>query len=139
MYLRIAEHCPGLYANDPKYSSETALVQSHGEIREFKERDYGQRNRVCIVITKPIVAEEADVEIWVTYNLAEVNERVVGQSTFSRRRSQRRVGKNTNVVDDKPSARSLLSNVNSSSSNDDDDHDEDDIYDDDDHDDEGDD
>ena len=74
LYMRISDDCPGLYANDPAYYKETASIPSHGIIYEFKNRDYGQANRVCIVITRRVGAIEGDVEIWVTYNLAETAE-----------------------------------------------------------------
>ena len=89
LYLRIDSQCPGLFANDPAFSEDTKGIPSDGVILEFQERDYGDPARVCIVIGKTITAEEEDREIWVTYNLAQVNDRTgskrqVGRTSTSR-------------------------------------------------------
>ena len=78
LYLRIDRKCPGLFANDPAFSATTKDIPSDGVILEFQERDYGDPARVCIVIGKDITAEEEDREIWITYNLAHVNDEKTG-------------------------------------------------------------
>ena len=78
LYLRIDRNCPGLFANDPAFSEDTKHIPSDGVILEFQERDYGDPARVCIVIGKDITAEDEDREIWITYNLAHVNDEKTG-------------------------------------------------------------
>ena len=78
LYLRIDRKCPGLFANDPAFSANTKDIPSDGVILEFQERDYGDPARVCIVIGKDITAEDEDREIWITYNLAHVNDEKTG-------------------------------------------------------------
>ena len=89
LYLRIDEKCPGLYANDPSYSDDTKHIKSDGEIMEFQERDYGSEARVCIVLHKKVIAHDAHRELWITYNLASVDDnpsiRVAQTSTTTRK------------------------------------------------------
>ena len=82
LYLRIDDDCPGLFANDPAYATNTSHIQSDDVIVEFKDRDYGHPGRLCIVFHSEVDAKEADRELWVTYHLAQVDGGgIIGQST----------------------------------------------------------
>jgi len=74
LYLRIDDNCAGLFANDPAYADKTSDIKPHGYIFEFEDRDICDCSRVCIVIETEVDATAEDTEIWVTYNLADVNE-----------------------------------------------------------------